>query len=84
MDHINDSRPAKRRNYCAVAEYYTPDGPPTASVGQDEHGPVIRTSPFGRVGPALCITFEQWNAWSNTVTSAVNEYFASRIAANPL
>lgn len=84
-EHITQSAPAKppRRNYCNLSDYYTPDGSPTASVGEDEHGPVIRTSPFGRVGPSFGITFELWTAWTNTVNAAINEHFASRIAANP-
>lgn len=84
MDTHNDNAPVKRRNYCAVAEYYEPDGPPTAVVHEDQHGPLIRVSPFGHHGPVLGFTFERWNACQSGVNSAVNEYFASRIAANPL
>lgn len=80
MDTNNGTAP-KLRNYCNFSDYITPDGPPTASVGHDEHGPIIRTSPFGRVGPSFGLTFEQWNTWTNTVTAAMNEYFASRIGA---
>lgn len=73
-----------KRNYCAVAEYYEPDGPPTAVVSEDGHGHLIRTSPFGHHGPVLCLTFEQWRQWTSAVNAAVDEHFASRYAKSPL
>lgn len=79
----NHPRPTPRRNYCAIAEYYEPDGLPTAVVDMDEHGPLIRTSPFGRTGPVLCMTFDRWRQFNTAVEAAVNHHNASRYSADP-
>lgn len=73
-----------RRNYCSVAQYYEPDGKPTAVVHEDGHGRLIRTSPFGYQGPILQMTFERWREFYTAVNTAVDEHFATRYSAAPL
>ncbi|OBH13712.1 hypothetical protein A5695_13305 [Mycobacterium sp. E1747] len=66
-----------------MAEYYDPDGLPTAVVYEDEHGPLIRTSPFGHHGPVLGMTFDRWRQLSTAVNTAVDAHFATRYSAAP-
>lgn len=58
---------------------------PTAVVYQDEHGPMIRTSPFGQSdGVHLSITIERWRQWNAIVEQAIAESVALRLAGAAL
>ncbi|WP_141681721.1 hypothetical protein [Mycobacterium malmoense] len=80
---MSEPKPNSRRNYCAVAEYYEPSGLPTASVYEDEQGPLLRVSPFGHQGPVLGMTFDRWRQFSTAVNAAVDAHFATRYSAAP-
>lgn len=74
--------PPPRRMYACMGMYVTPDAPPTAVVYQDEHGPMLRTSPFGHSdGAHLSVTIERWRQWNAIVEQAIAESVALRLAA---
>lgn len=85
MDKPEVTRPAPRRSYACLGQYVTPDGPPTAVVYQDEHGPMIRTSPFGQSdGVHLSITIERWRQWNAIVEQAIAASVSLRLAGASL
>jgi hypothetical protein len=77
-----DPKASTRRNYACMGQYYTTDGPPQAVVYEDEHGPLVRTSPFSHTdGVHLCITIERWRQWNAIVEQAISNKIASRLSA---
>jgi len=82
---VSDTQPSKpRRNYACLGDYLEPAGPPIANVSEDQHGPLIRTSPFGTKGLFMCITIERWRQWNAIVEKAIADHVATRLSAVPL
>lgn len=78
---MSDTQPSKpRRNYACLGDYYEPQGPPIAVVSEDQHGPLIRTSPFGARGLFMCITIERWRQWNTIVEKAISDAAATRLS----
>lgn len=77
----NNSRQAGRRNYACIGNFVESNWPPIVDIGEDQYGPLIRTSPFGHAGVHLCLTIDRWNQWKDAVDKAISDYCATRLAA---
>lgn len=82
MGTTKDSKPDGRSYVCVGQAIPSDAPPPTAVVFQDEHGHMIRTSPFGRTdGVHLTITIERWRQWNAVVEKAISDAAAIRLSA---
>ncbi|WP_373233997.1 hypothetical protein [Mycobacterium marinum] len=82
MSETQDTKQAPRRNYACIGEFVDSSLPPIVKIGEDQFGPLIRTSPFGHSGGVhLCLTIELWNQWKSAVDKAISDYSATRLAA---